>query len=248
MSGGAKGATRALEIIDHIASLSDPASSAQLCGALALPRSSAHDLLRGLHRRRFLARTSDGQWTLGQSVQRLALTRYGLGHVTERLVPSLDILAQQTDAIAQLSVLEGCRQRILYSRGDTRSARPDVMPGAELPVSWTAAGLVLVAGLDGPGLRRVLTTRTLSDRANEAMPTADEFVREVIEARRRGYAIETGRMHAGGCSIAAPVIDSQGRCLAAISLVLPVARMLHSRDTLIALVRAAAARLTPREP
>jgi len=74
--------------------------------------------------------------------------------------------------------------------------------------------------------------------------TSEAFVREVREARSRGYAIAQDPVLDEASSIAAPLIDSQGRCAATINLVLPTGRLKNSQDSLMSLVCAAAAKLS----
>ncbi len=82
---------------------------------------------------------------------------------------------------------------------------------------------------------------------NQRCPTplnGENFIREVREARKRGFCVISDPGVEDVSSVAAPVIDKKGQCVATVSLVLPTARLKNSRDSLLALVCAAAAKLS----
>ena len=81
-------------------------------------------------------------------------------------------------------------------------------------------------------------------RASMNVQTVIEQVRAF---RKLGYGIESNEANDHAGCVAAPVIDEQGRCVAAISVAVPEHRLAEpDRSALIADVTAAAARLSRR--
>ena len=243
MNAAPKGVRRIADILDFIARSRVAPSSRQIFEHLALPRSSGYDLLRGLAERHFLHHQPSGHWVLGDEVYRLALSRFGLGRVASKIEPVLAALQQATQETAQLAVLHNGGTFTTHAFKSARSTGVIAEVGTKVPVNWTAAGRLLVSGFSDRRLHHFFLTNARPSPTRRAVMAVAVFSREAHDAAHRGYAIEFEQAQAGGCSVAAPVLGLQGNCVAAVSLVLPVTRFVGSRDTLVALVCATAAKL-----
>ncbi len=91
--------------------------------------------------------------------------------------------------------------------------------GTRLPAFFTSMGRVLLGGLAGEDLKRLIaqvsplpqyTTKTITD------PKA--LLREIEAARRQGWALVDQELEQGLRSIAAPVMDCEGRPIAALNV------------------------------
>jgi DNA-binding IclR family transcriptional regulator len=72
-------------------------------------------------------------------------------------------------------------------------------------------------------------------------------IEQVRAFRKQGYGLESNEANDHAGCVAAPVIDAQGRCVAAISVAVPEHRLAEpDRSMLIAAVTAAAERLSGR--
>jgi IclR family transcriptional regulator, KDG regulon repressor len=243
MNEMSKGARRIADVLDFVACARAAPSSREIFERFGLPRSSGYELLSALVERDFLRHQERGHWELGDKFYVLAFSRFGLGEVASKVDPVLAALQEETQETAQLAVLYEEAILIIHSLSSTRSMRVATGVGTEIPVNWTAAGRLLVSGMDDRRLRDFFLAHARPSPTGRAVTTAALFAREVRDARQRGYAIEIEQAQADGCSVAAPVLDTQGNCLAAVSLVLPAARLLGSRDTLLSMVSGAAAKL-----
>jgi DNA-binding IclR family transcriptional regulator len=245
MSITPKGVSRFADVLEFVARSRVAPSSRQILQSLRIPRSSGYDLLNQLSDGAVLQRQPTGHWVLGSGFYALALSSFGLGKIASQIDPTLRALQEETQETAQLAVLHHSRVLITHALSSTRSARVLAEVGTELPINWTAAGRVLLSSESDHGLRKLFTHAQQSP-TGKAVVSFAAFRREIQDAMRRGYAVELGQMQAGVCSIAAPVINSTGQCIAAVSLVLPINRFLDSRDTLGTLVSSAASRLMQR--
>lgn len=240
----AKGTRRVADTLDIVAQARTAPASRQIFERLAAPRSSGYDLLRGLLEKDYLQRRAGGRWILGDEVHALAMSRFGLGEVAAQIAPVLTALQEETQETSQLMVLNDTQVWVTHAYRSIRSISLGPEIGASMPINWTAAGCLLVCGLNERFLRRFVAAHARPSPAGQAPTDIERLVREVQDAQHRGYAVEIGEACRGAASIAAPVTDAHGKCLAAVSLLLPVARMLSCQETLISLVRAAAAKLT----
>jgi DNA-binding IclR family transcriptional regulator len=194
--------------------------------------------------RRYLKKLAGDRWGLGDEMHALAMSTFGLGAVVAEVEMVLSALQEETQETVQLLVLNKTRALIIHVFSSSRSILLSCQSGTEIPVNWTAAGYLLVSGLGDRALRHFLLAHARPSPTRQAVTVADLLVRNVRTAGRRGYWIEIEQAFNGAGSIAAPVISAQGNCIAAVSLVLPVARLLNSQDSLVSLVRSAAAKLS----
>jgi len=242
----AKSTRRVAEILDYVAQAPVVPTSRDIFEHLDLPRSSGYDLLTGLLQPRYLQRRTDGHWILGKGIYELALSRLGLGRLAEQIAPVLLALQEETQETAQLVVLHETQVLVTHTYYSPRSVLMNTEVGTVMPINWTAAGGLLIKCAEESSLRRILAVAARPSPTGRAVTDLDRLISNMTEAQRRGYAVESGEARLEAASIAAPVIDAQGHCVAAVSLALPIARMQNCQDTLVSTVRAAATKLSQR--
>ena len=140
-------------------------------------------------------------------------------------MPVLQSLADETDELVQLAVIEG--DHVLFvakAEGPGHSLRLLPLVGVVAPTHATASGKAWLASLPDDraldvmrrqGLARV-TSRTITSRAR--------LLAELRSVRRDGYAITDGELDEGGRAIAAPIVH-RGRVVGAIAVSGPSSRL-----------------------
>jgi len=106
VNGLSKSARRITQALDLVAQARTSPSSRLLFDQLGIPRSSGYDLVSSLGRRQYLQNRTGSQWVLGDEIHVLALSRYGLGGIAERIAPALEALQEGTQEVALLAVLD----------------------------------------------------------------------------------------------------------------------------------------------
>jgi DNA-binding IclR family transcriptional regulator len=187
-----------------------PCGLAELCDRTALPRATAHRLASGLEVHRLLARDGDGRWRLGPAVSELA------AQVNDPLLAAsatvLPRLGEITGESVQLYRREGSYRVCIAAVEPPAGLRDTVPVGARLPMTAGSGAKVLVAYSDDATAQAVLPTAKFSERA-------------LTEVRRRGWAQSAGEREPGVASVSAPVRDSSGAVIAAISVSGPIDRI-----------------------
>jgi DNA-binding IclR family transcriptional regulator len=89
---------------------------------------------------------------------------------------------------------------------------------AELPLHSTGVGRVLLAFASQRFVDAVLA-EDLTSHTPHTITDPDRLRACLAGVRRTGYAVTSEEMTLGSCSVAAPIRDSQGEVLAALSLV-----------------------------
>jgi DNA-binding IclR family transcriptional regulator len=187
-----------------------PCGLAELCDRTGLPRATAHRLAAGLETHRLLARDGDGRWRLGPAVSELA------AQVNDPLLAAsatvLPRLREITGESVQLYRREGSWRICIAAVEPPAGLRDTVPVGARLPMTAGSGAKVLSAYADDATRQAVLATAKFSERT-------------LAEVRRRGWAQSAAEREPGVASVSAPVRDSRGAVIAAISVSGPIDRM-----------------------
>jgi DNA-binding IclR family transcriptional regulator len=192
------------------AAAAEPCGLAELCERTGLPRATAHRLAVGLEVHGLLHRGADGRWRPGPALAELA-TRSG-DPLLEAASAVLPRLRDLTGESVQLYRRDGMH-RICVAASEPASGLRDTVPvGSRLPMSAGSGAKVLAAWADPAIQRTVLAEATFSERT-------------LLEVRRRGWAQSVAERESGVASVSAPVRNSTGQVVAAVSVSGPVDRI-----------------------
>lgn len=220
---------KAVAVLSAVAA--EPVGLAELTARTGIPRATVHRLASALEVHELLARDSAGRWVVGPQLSRLAGAG-GADPLLERAGPVLAALRDRTGESAQLYVRRDQDRICVAAAERDRGLRDTVPVGSVLPLTAGSAAQVLLA--DEP-----------TDRVATLVATAAFSARTLVDVRRRGWAHSVAEREPGVASVSAPVRDSTGRTVAAISISGPADRLGPRPDSRLApAVRSAAAELT----
>lgn len=188
----------------------DPCTLSDLCTRTGLPRATAHRLAVGLEIHRLLIRDSNGLWRPGPGLAELAAT--AADTLIDAAASVLPRLREITGESVQIYRREGTVRVCVASMEPPTGLRDTVLVGARLPMTAGSGAKVLLAWADASTQRTVL-------------PDAEFGERALAEVRRRGWGQSAGEREPGVASVAAPVRDSTGNVVAAVSVSGPIDRI-----------------------
>ncbi|OBJ05372.1 IclR family transcriptional regulator [Mycobacterium sp. 1465703.0] len=187
-----------------------PCGLAELCERTALPRATAYRLAAALEVHRLLVRDDEGRWCLGPAVSELS------AHVNDPLLAAssavLPLLRETTGESVQLYRREGTERVCVAALEPAAGLRDTVPIGARLPMTAGSGAKVLLAHSDAGTQKAVLATAKFTERT-------------LAEVRRRGWAQSVAEREPGVASVSAPVRDSRGAVIAAVSVSGPIDRI-----------------------
>jgi DNA-binding IclR family transcriptional regulator len=216
---------RALDLI--VALEAGPQTLGALALASRLSKGTAHRLLATLS-------------TAGLVTQDPATVTYTLGPACFGILDAvvhgaggLDVIAGQvladlsaaTRETVALSVRSGTQRLTVTQVASPQPVRYTAHLGTENPIHAGAMGKILLAFAE-PADREELLGQIMYIPVTAATITSrSELKRELDAVRRRGFAMSRGERAPGVAAISAPVYDSGGRVLAALSILGPEERM-----------------------
>jgi IclR family pca regulon transcriptional regulator len=132
--------------------------------------------------------------------------------------PVMEALVEQVKESCSAGVLEGTDIVYVLRVSTRKIMRNSLGVGSRLPAYCTSMGRVLLAGLDDDealkrlraGKPKALTRTTVTD--------IDALLAKVQQARRQGWCLVNQELEEGLISVAAPIVNRQGRMVAALNI------------------------------
>lgn len=238
--------SRALDLLEQFQEGDAELGITDLSNRMKLQKNNVFRLLVTLKARNYIEmNNSTGKYRLG-------LKTRALGQVATRQInfdnlarPFLENLKQQSHEACYFSVIkEGYTYYLEVVESDL-PVRVAQRVGSSQPLYCTAAGKVQLAFMEPKRQRDLLSCSELTALTIRTITEPDLLQSELEKVAQQGFAIDDQEHDAGVMEIAAPVFDSNGTIIGAISIVGPEMRLGSRLETeLIPLVCLSASRLS----
>ncbi len=197
-------------------------SRAEVARLTGLARPTAHRLLKSMESHGLVTSVGGQGYRFGPRLLGLAATAMRELPLRDLAQPILERLARTTGESAQLFVRDHHR-RVCIAAAESRSElRTIVEIGAELPLTAGSAGKLFLA-FGPPALTAELLAT--AERFTTVTPVGERLERQLVTARRLGWASSAGEREPGVGSVSAPVHEPHGALLAVVSLSGPEQRV-----------------------
>jgi DNA-binding IclR family transcriptional regulator len=224
-NAGVSPVLKALSILTHVARAANPVGLAELSGAAAIPKPTAHRLARllegaGLVHKDLVTR----RYLVGPALVDLGFhaLRMTPAHGNRQLL--LQRLSEKLQETVNLGILSGVEIVYLDRVESSWPLRMDFKPGSRVPLHCTANGKLLVA-FARPALReRLVRSMKLTAFTSRTITSRERLIEQLAEIRRRGYSEDGEEFLAGVCCLAVPVRDRRGGVIAGLAVSAPSAR------------------------
>ncbi|TPW27864.1 IclR family transcriptional regulator [Martelella alba] len=215
------GIDRVLQIIDFLYETGEPAGGYAIAKGIKAPLSTVYTIVDDLVEKTILTRASDGTLWLGPR-----LYNYGIAYA--RSVDFMRVATQEMHDLCrraaetvQLCGRDGHHMLVMAMADGPSHFQVMSRVGSRIPLNWTASGRLLVGHM--PDRERI----ELFKRGARASPTGRAAIDPVDLSRAAGEAFEkrlsvqVGESDYAVACIASPILNTEGECVATISIVLP---------------------------
>jgi DNA-binding IclR family transcriptional regulator len=217
---------RTLHVLELLAAAGDGLSIADLCRALAAPKSSVFNILATLEVRGYVRHANGaGKYVLTTRLYRLGSAAVAQLDVKRTLYPILLALVDHTGETANLGILDGDEAIYIESVEGHSRVRVAVTPGERIELHCTALGKVLLAHLPPEKAAAMLKGRRLKAHTPHTITSITALKSRLAIIRERGYSIDDEEDNADIRCIGAPIRDYAGSVVAAVSSTAPKHRL-----------------------
>jgi|SRR5581483_770432 len=243
---------RASQLLEQFSFAEPVLGVTELARRLNTSKGTVHRLVTTLVREGLLTRTGDGRYRLGLRLFELgqkAVMAQELREVGHRYV---EALRQSSGETSHLAVLDGTDALYLERMENPTSFAQMGNFGQRVPAYASSSGKCLLA-FAPPDVLEATLRRGFQRFASRTMASPAALVSTLKAVRERGYATSYEETYPGMASVAAPVLGSDGRAVAALSVAASSSVMTEAKSRRFAsLVKEAARRMTeelrPRIP
>ncbi len=218
--------TKALALIEALASSPRPLTAVQLSRTLNLTRPTVYRILTTLVQHGFVTHEEDG------SCFRLTFKLFDLG---QRVLEGTDLLEAARPVLRKLRA--HCHETVHFAVPENgRMVYLDKLEGSgpfctnsrlgrSVPMHCTALGKSVLAYLPTIKTRRVLLGQGMPRYTPRTIVALSAMERELARVQRQGYAVDDVEFEEGVRCVGAPIFDHLGMPIAAISVSAPLSRM-----------------------
>ena len=225
---------KAISLFETIRSANRPLSIKEIADAMDLNKSSLHHHVKTLTEFGYLQQDPDSRkYDIGLNLVRVGQAYLQRLDVRERGHLFLEELSKQLNETVHMLVLD-YDEAVYVDKVDVQH-QPGALKcssfiGLRTDVYSTACGKVLLSDLESGSLSAVLRSIELRPITPYTLTNIDEFEKELLLTKERGYGLDLQEHSLGLQCIAVPVLNLHSQCVAAISVSSPIATI--SRETL----------------
>lgn len=221
---------KAIDILDLFDRRNYELGTTEIAKALEIPKSTAAGIIHTLDLNGYLDQNQKNRkYRLGiKLVERgsVLLSQLDLRQIA---LPHLEKLRDWCNEGVNLAIRDGHEVVYIERLFGTSLLGMRSEIGKREPVHSTALGKALLACLPEEEIEKFLTTYKFTSITPRTIANTEQFLIDLRQARKRGFAIDNEENESGGRCIAAPVFDFSGRPIAAVSVSVPVQRLPESK-------------------
>ncbi|HLM14410.1 MAG TPA: IclR family transcriptional regulator [Reyranella sp.] len=248
MNDNVKSAGRVLDILELLARSDEAMALKDLVSVLALPKSSAHALLRTLQSRGYVERDAADRYALNESLRQSAGWIGGpQAHLAALARPVMEQLRDELEESVFLGVREARGDVKVIAKAVSRAAiRYDSDDPSPRTAYCTGMGRILLAFWDKKSTAAYLMRNRLRVHTPRTVTDAVKLRAILAKVAADGYAVVEEEYVLGGSATAAPVFGANGTVVAALNVGTVSARYPAAKPRIIAGVVRAAATISQR--
>ncbi len=231
---------RGLAILELLAANASGLPMHEIAEKLNIPRSATHRLLVELIRHGYVRQQKEyGEYTLTLKLCSLGLSQLSGMGVVDISQPILDDLAKISGEVARLSVIDGDQLVwVAKAQGSSSGLRFDPDMGGVVELLSTASGHAWLSCLSEEQALELVSKQggfvPRGDSGPNVPRTVQDLLKQLHEARVRGFSIVSEAVHLGIAAVAAPVRHPlSGQVIGVISVAGPHLRLTDDRLELL---------------
>jgi IclR family transcriptional regulator, KDG regulon repressor len=238
---------KALSILELLINQGRDLSITEICQRLGMVKGTVHRVLSTLVARKFIQQNGKTKM-YGLGVRTLEI---GIDSKRERflriaMAPFLMELYDTCGETVNAAVWEYNGIRYIYRLESEEMLRISTPAGARFPGYCCATGKILLSYFSNDDIRHIYSLKkSLKKYTPNTITSVDVLIQEIEKVRVRKVAVDDEEALVGVYCVGAPILNSKGECVAAISISSPKNRVnANKRDILLKQVAETARKIT----
>ena len=212
-------ARRTIEILELLADSEEGITLSEISKLLGIPKTRVFDILDVLVSKNF-ARIDDPKlktYALGFSAYKVGITYYNRTDLFPTARPELINLMKKVGETIYLAVEDEGKVVYIDKVESNAPIRSTCKIGSKNYMHLTGLGKAILASYSYEKIEALIGNKFVS-RTPATLTTLDDLYTDLVNTRKRGYAIDNGEDNEFVKCIAAPILGMNGKTIAAISI------------------------------
>ena len=215
------GIDRTIELLETLLRLHAPTKLGEIARQMGAPRSTVYAIANRLIEADVLENVGDdGYVYFGKALHLYGRAYAEANPLHRRCRETLDKLATEHSATAQLCALRGHKYVVVDTRDGSGLFRITTDVGVEVPLPWTASGRLLLDHMTADAIRAFVPKEDYRLPDGRVIDT-EAFIADIARARSDGKCMTTALSDRFTSCLAAPIRDRRGVAVATLCFVIP---------------------------
>lgn len=208
---------RGLQVIRSFSEGAPRQTLSEVAAASGLTRAGARRILLTLQTLGYVV--SDGKlFSLTPRILDLGFAYLSSMPIWNRAEPVMEALVQEVQESCSAAVLDATDIVYVLRVPTQKIMRISLGVGSRLPAYCTSMGRLLLADLDDDEVRARLEASPREALTKHTVTDVDALMAKVAQARRQQWCLVNQELEEGLISVAAPIVNRQGRMVAALNI------------------------------
>lgn len=210
---------RAFDILEILAGEKDGLGVTEIGNRLGLHKSTVHRILGSMVKRGYIEKTRDrGLYKVGLKLVEISSVYLNSVELKTEARPYLTDLMYKLGQPVHLATLDGCDVVYIDKVQQENSIRLYSQIGRRVPGYCSALGKCLLSGLSDVDMENRISYMNFVGYTKYTIQNREELFRQILDARKNGWAIDDEEHELGVRCVAAPIYDYRGKVVAAVSV------------------------------
>lgn len=229
-----KSVSRALDIISFVSMKKGGLGVTEIANQMDINKSSVYRILSTLVQYGYVEQDNEtGRYKLGYKFLEVSSRLLESMDLREEAKPYLRELESETNEVIHLVVYDQGEVVYIEKLDGNETLRMHSKVGKRAPMHCTSVGKAILAHLPPAVVADILERKGLPVHTDHTITDREQFLQELVEVRRNGFALDLEENEYGITCIAVPIFDHLGKVIAAVSISGPTMRMTKERLQLL---------------
>lgn len=229
-----KSVSRALDIISFVSMKKGGLGVTEIANQMDINKSSVYRILSTLVQYGYVEQDHEtGRYKLGYKFLEVSSRLLESMDLREEAKPYLSELESETNEVIHLVVYDQGEVVYIEKLDGNETLRMHSKVGKRAPMHCTSVGKAILAYLPPAVVVDILERKGLPVHTDHTITNREQFLQELVEVRRNGFALDLEENEYGITCIAVPIFDHLGKVVAAVSISGPTMRMTKERLQLL---------------
>jgi IclR family pca regulon transcriptional regulator len=208
---------RGLQVIRSFSANAPHQTLSEVAAGSGLTRAGARRILLTLQTLGYVV--TDGKlFTLTPRILDLGFAYLSSMPIWNRAEPVMEALVQQVQESCSAAVLDATDIVYVLRVPTQKIMRMSLGVGSRLPAYCTSLGRLLLADLEDEDVRARLEASNIEAMTKHTVTDVDALMAKVAQARKQQWCLVNQELEEGLISVAAPIVNKQGRMVAALNI------------------------------